>query len=113
MASVLDSLRNAFQRTPVAPGKTVGAPGTAIYGGYIQEQEKNPAISSREERYRTYSELMANTSIVAAGTRYFLNLVAKADWSFTPSEGDPDGKYAEMAEEIGRASCRERVSSPV
>ncbi|RUQ78148.1 hypothetical protein ELZ22_17290, partial [Brucella abortus] len=51
-------------------------------------------------RYRTFSDILANTSIVAAGTRYFLNLTAKAHWSFTPSEADTDGRYAELAEEM-------------
>lgn len=84
----------------MSPTQTVGAPGTAIYGGYIQENEKNSNVASREERYKTYSEILANASIVAAGTRYFLNLVAKADWSFEPSEADTDGEFAERAEEI-------------
>lgn len=83
----------------MSPTETIGAPGTAVFGGFIQTEEKNVNLSSREERYKTFSEILANTSIVAAGTRYFLNLVAKADWTFAPSEADTDGKFAAMAEE--------------
>ncbi|RUQ77624.1 hypothetical protein ELZ22_17685, partial [Brucella abortus] len=102
MASPLDSLKSLFggRTRGASPTKTIGAPGTAIFGGYIQEDEKSPDLSSRENRYRTFSDILANTSIVAAGTRYFLNLTAKAHWSFTPSEADTDGRYAELAEEM-------------
>ena len=62
------------------------------------EFEKDRELSSVDERYRTYSEILANTSIVAAGTRYFLNLVAKSAWSFSPSEQDASGEFAERAE---------------
>jgi len=100
MAKSLEAIGAFFQRTKVAPTKTAGVPGTAVYGGVIQDGEKNPNLANRDERYKTYSEILANTSIVAAGTRYFLNLTAKAEWSFTPSEADTDGKYAELAEEM-------------
>ena len=97
----LEALGAFFTRQKkVAPTDTAGAPGTAVYGGVIQVEEKNANLASRDERYKTYSELLANTSIVAAGTRYFLNLVAKAEWGFTPSDKDTDGKFAELAEEL-------------
>ena len=87
-------------RRKAKPTEVVGAPGVAVYGGFIQSNEKSPNLSSREERYKTYSEILANTAIVAAGTRYFLNLIAKAEWSFNPSEADTDGRFAELAEEM-------------
>lgn len=96
----LEAIGSLFQRKKTAPTDTAGVPGTAVYGGVIQVEEKNANLASREERYKTYSEILANTSIVAAGTRYFLNLAAKAEWSFTPSEKDTDGKFAELAEEM-------------
>jgi hypothetical protein len=80
--------------------KTYGAPGTAIYGGYIQSDERDSRLGTTRERQRNYSEILANVSIVASGVRYFLNLVARADWSFTPSEDDSNGQYAEILEEI-------------
>lgn len=101
MASPLENLRAAFTgRRTTAPTQTAGVPGTAVIGGYVQEGERNPNLANRDERYRTYSDILANTSIVAAGTRYFLNLVAKAEWTFKPAEGDTDGWYAERAEEM-------------
>lgn len=100
MAKPLDNLLARLRgQGSRAPTKTLGVPGTAIWGGFIQEKELNSALTGTE-KYTTYSEILANTSIVAAGTRYFLNLVAKADWNFEPSEADTDGKFAEMAEEM-------------
>ncbi|AKQ75846.1 portal protein [Roseobacter phage RDJL Phi 2] len=96
----LGALLGRNNKKTVAPTDTAGAPGVAVHGGVIQVEEKNANLASREERYKTYSEILANTSIVAAGTRYFLNLTAKAEWGFTPSDKDTDGKFAELAEEI-------------
>lgn len=87
----LGALLGRNRKTNVAPTDTAGAPGVAVHGGVIQVEEKNANLASREERYKTYSEILANTSIVAAGTRYFLNLTAKAEWGFTPSEKDTYG----------------------
>ena len=96
----LDMLLSVFRPKKVNPTETLGAPGVAVFGGFIQEHEKSADLSSRLERYKTYSNILANTSIVAAGTRYFLNLVAKAEWSFKPAEADVDGRFAELAEEM-------------
>ena len=87
-------------RQRISPTATVGAPGTAIYGGYVVEDERSQRLSSREERYRTYSDILANLSIVNAGVRYFLNLIGNSGWTFTPSEKDTDAMYAELLEAI-------------
>jgi len=87
------------RRKSVTPTETMGVHGVAVYGGFISDDEKNSNIGSREERYKTYSEILANTSIVAAGIRYFLNLVSDADWTFKASEDDTDGKFKDLAEE--------------
>ena len=79
-----------------SPTKTKGVPGTAIFGGFVQEDEKNNTLVGTK-KYRTYSELLANTSIVAAGTRYFLNLVAKARWKLTPADDSEEAqRYADI-----------------
>ena len=101
MASPLERILGAFGRggernRSLRPQQTIGRPGTAVYGGYIVELEKDARLSDRE-RYRTFSELLLNCSVAAAGVRYFLNLCAKAGWSFVPAD-HPDGeRLAEMA----------------
>lgn len=97
MAEPLDPTVRRARRASVAPTQMSGAPGVAIHGGYVEEHEKNRALQGAE-KYRTYSEILANTSIAAASVRYFLNLAAKASWKFEPSEADADGRFAEMAE---------------
>lgn len=98
--SILKSLGAMFNRQPAKPTTVQGAPGFSVVGGYLESPERGKALGSHEGRYTTYSELLSNVSVVAAGVRYFLNLVAGAGWSFTPAE-HPDGeRMAELAEAI-------------
>ena len=86
----------AFQRK-VPPTKTVGVASTPIFSGFIQENEKSAEVMGRE-KYKTYSDILVNTSIVAAGTRYFLNLVSKATWRVEPKDNSP--RAEELAERL-------------
>lgn len=88
------------EKVPVAPMQTFGVNGTVEYGGYLQDPEKDKRIQGHM-KYKTYSDILANTSIVGAGTRYFLNLVAKARWRVEPADDSPQAKeYAEKVESI-------------
>ena len=87
MAVFFDNILARVRKPNVAPTKTLGVSGTAVYGGEIQTNEANQDLTG-SARYRTYSDILANVSIVAAGTRYFLNLLSKADWSVQPATGD-------------------------
>lgn len=92
--------RFSFGRKPVAPTKTAGVPGTAIYGGYIVENERDPSLTGIE-RYRTFSNILANTNIAAASVRLFLNLSQKASWTWEPADdSDEAKKIAEFVEQI-------------
>ncbi len=74
------------QRTTVPAEATAGVSGTPVYGGFIQTIEKNPELQG-DRRWLNYSEILLNVSIVAAGTRYFLNLVSQPDWRAEAAEG--------------------------
>jgi len=99
MASSMDSFFARLRGQKAKPMQTVGFAGTALYAGMVQDNEESPELKGTK-KYETFSEVLANVSIAAAGVRYFLNLTSKAKWSFTPSEADVDGKYAELAESI-------------
>lgn len=87
-------------RERVAPTVTAGVPGTAVFGGYIEEKERDRDLWGRK-RYETYSNMLANTSIVAAGVRYYMNLIAKPDWKFEPADESPEAeRYAELLTEM-------------
>lgn len=78
----------------------MGAPGFATYGGFVVEQEKDVSLIGRE-KYTTYANMLANTSIVAAGVRFFLNVVAKAGWKVEPADDSEEAKeLAELVEDI-------------
>ena len=80
-----------------SPIQTVGVSGTAIYSGVVQPREEDGRLSGRE-RYKAFSETLANVSIVATGVRFFLNLVAKAEWKVEPADDSP--RAQEIAEQV-------------
>lgn len=82
----------------VTPMRRMGVSGTVNYGGFIQQVEDKGALTGRE-RYRTYSEALANTAIIAAGVRFFVNLVSKADWKVEPAK-DSGAKGEEVADQV-------------
>lgn len=84
--------------TSVSPTKTLGDIGVAIYSGYIQSNEKDSTLTG-QNRYITYSENLVNISIVGAGVRFFLNMVARAVWSALPSD-EKDPEAVELAEKF-------------
>jgi len=87
------------KKAAVKPTQTIGGMGRAVYGGFIQENETSTNLRG-DKKFETYSEILANTSIVATGVRYFLNLTAKAEWSFVPADHPEGEKYAELAEKM-------------
>ena len=80
----LDRLFAPF-RGRVSAEQTEGVGGTAVFGGYVSEREQNPNLVGLG-RYKTYGDMLSNVSIVSAGTRYFLNLVAKSSWKVEPAK---------------------------
>lgn len=79
------------------PYTSEGRSGTAVLGGYVVYQEKESTLAGAE-RWKTAADILANISIVAAGVRNYLNLMAKAQWSVEPAE-DADGNPLPGADE--------------
>jgi hypothetical protein len=76
--------------TSVAPTVTAGTSAEDLTGsGYILTVEKSPRLRGRQ-RYITYRETVTNTLIVATGVRYFLNLIANAEWTMEPPKDEND-----------------------
>lgn len=94
-----------FLRITVPPSERAGRPGTAIFGGFIQQIEKNRKLAG-SEKYRTFSEILANVAIVAGSVRYFLNLLGRAGWKVVPKDAD-DPASVEIAERIEKALFEE------
>jgi hypothetical protein len=85
--------------TAVRPMETAGSAAEDLNGtGYIVTREKSYKLRGRQ-RYVTYADLLTNTMIAATGVRYFLNLIANAEWTFVPPE-DEDGEVLEGAQEV-------------
>lgn len=92
MANLLNSLLG-INRTTVVPTERAGVNGTRVYGGYIDNNEKNATLAG-QQRYLTYQEMLVNTSIVSAGVRYFLNMITKSAWKVEPASDTPEAREA-------------------
>lgn len=83
-----------------SPYSEAGVSGTAVFGGYIANKEKSHKLFG-QERYRVASDTLVNISIVAAGIRYFLNLLAKPEWKVEPADdSDEAQRMADFVEEV-------------
>jgi len=95
-----DRLLGIFRPTTVAPDKTLGVHGAVLHSGYLQVDEKEASLGPLV-KYKTYSDIMCNVSIIAAGTRYFLNLISRAGWKVIPPDDTPASReLAERFEEL-------------
>ena len=71
--------------------RTRGGAGFAVHGGYLSEKDKDRRLTGKE-RFRTYDQIIADTTIVASGIRYFLNLAAKTKWKVRPANDSEQAK---------------------
>ena len=92
-------VQGSRSRRRVSPFKEMGVSGTAIWGGFVQSNELDTALFG-QQKWTTFSDIVANTSIVGAGTRHFLNLIAFADWSLEAPDVAGAEEAAEFAEDV-------------
>lgn len=83
------------------PFQEMGVSGTPVYAGYVLTPERSSKLIG-QEKYRTFSEMLANVSIVSAGVRYFLNIVAQPSWSCEAADdsGDEGQQYADFVNDV-------------
>lgn len=82
------------------PTGTIGVGSTAIYGGYPERRETDATLIGRE-KYITFSNHLANISIVGASVRFFLNLVGGVSWKFEPADESSEAqRLADLTQEI-------------
>lgn len=88
-----------FNRTPITPRKPQGHSGTAVHGGYVRNNETNPALFGLT-KYDTFDSMITNFSIVSGSVRYYRDLVARPTWAFEPPKdsGAEGEKYALLTE---------------
>ena len=104
MASFVDTILDVMSIKPanarVSPFAEAGVSGTAVFGGYVQIKERSPDLWG-QRRYIKASEMLTNTSIIAAGVRFYLNLLAKPKWVCEPPNDKAETKaVAEFFEEV-------------
>lgn len=86
--------------TSAAAGVSGSALSLANGQGYVYTSERSYKLTG-DQKYITYSDILANTGIVAAGVRYYLQVVTKAKWTVTPPK-TPDGEEVPGSEEVAQ-----------
>lgn len=99
-ARMEDSSVAPYRDQKFSPRDVLGVGGAVIYDGFLSEREKDPRLAGTQ-KYVTFSEIAANTSIVATGVRHMLGLVTKPRWKWKPADDSPLAKqYAEEFEKV-------------
>lgn len=99
-STLLDPWIAALRPTNISPTDKIGVMGTPVYGGFVLAPEKNPKVIG-VKRYETYADIFSNVSIVAAGVRYFLNVITKSAWKIEPPNDSAEAKrLAELTESM-------------
>lgn len=100
--SIFDRFRNMLSTPSVAakPFTEQGVSGFRVSGGFVEQPERNPALTGMN-RWHTAADILTNVSVVAAGARYSLNLVSRPKWRADPPSDKPEAKaMAEFVEEV-------------
>ena len=98
-SNIFGALLSIVRPPKASPFREAGRMGTAVWGGYVEQIEKDHRLVG-QNRYRTASDILANVSVVAAGLRFFLNLCAVPAWSVRPVEDLGPGKSSDEAKEL-------------
>lgn len=105
MPNFLQRARSAFgamggqQKQSVSPFKEAGTGGTNLYGGYVGVDYRSSWKYRGTHRYQSIHEMLQTTSIVAASVRYFLNLVAKSEWTVEPAHDLGEDESSDAAKQ--------------
>ena len=101
MASIRGLFGLGNSKPKVSPTESAGASGTALFGGYVQSIETEQSLVG-DKRFETFADILLNVDIVAAGVRYFLNLVGAATWKVQPvdEKNSEAVRLAELTEDI-------------
>lgn len=88
-----------FRRTKTPITQPGGTTGVGAFAGKLITFEKSPDLQGRN-LFLTYSNMIANTAIVATAVRYYQNLLGGTSWTVEPKEGS--GAQGEKAAELVR-----------
>ncbi len=90
-AGMEDRLLEPYRNLKFKPGDELGVGGAVITDGFLLDREKDNRLVG-SQRYITYSDIIANTSIVGTGVRRLLGLVVKTSWSWEPADDTPQAQ---------------------
>lgn len=90
-----------IEKKAFKPDAPIGSNGVFDVNGYVYTPEDRTPLFNGDRRFVIFDQMLRNTAIVAAGTRLFMFLIAKAEWTANPPEAEKDNpaaiKIAEQA----------------
>ena len=106
---VPDNLLGLAERRALSPRKVGGSAAIEHMGGMIIVREADPSLRG-ERRHKTYEDMLNNSTIIAAGIRYTLNMLASANWFFDPA--DETNEAQEIADFFNDAFFKDLRRTP-
>lgn len=89
-----------IEKAVTRPTDTLGSSNVSDIGGYVFEFDRQHSVAG-QNRWRTFDEMVRDSTIIAAGVRLFLNLLANAEWTINPAEDQEDNPRAqEIADQV-------------
>lgn len=94
-------LASWFYQAP-QPERRQGVGGFNAVGGFLVSNETSPDLSYGPTRFKTLQNMLLNTAIVGAGTRYYLQMITGPGWTVSPPEdgGDEAQRIADLVDDI-------------
>ena len=97
ITGLMGRVRERMRRKP-RPMESYGSPAVEIYGGRVYSGERSSYLRSHAARWEEYLTMIHNTPIIAAGMRYFSDLLAGAAWQFVAADRDGNNEFANRLE---------------
>lgn len=97
ITGLMGRVRERMRRKP-RPMESYGSPAVEIYGGRVYSGERSAYLRSHSARWEEYLTMIHNTPIIAAGMRYFSDLLAGAAWQFVAADRDGNNEFANRLE---------------
>lgn len=93
LTAIDTGIAEEIEKARAIPTDTLGSMNVMDIGGFLVEFERVRELFG-ERRFDTYDRMVKDTTIVAAGVRLMLNLLANAEWTVSPAEDQENNPRA-------------------
>ena len=95
----------------IKPYAEQGSGGTSVFGGRVSIKDESPQWVGTQ-KWRTAADLAVNSSVIAAGVHYLVNLISHPKWVAEPPMEEKGGEAKEMADFVNNVLGDMEISWP-